>query len=519
MELVLQAYHNWLENTENEGTTSDSRFEKRLMVAVEKLRPRKSLNPFKSKELRQVSEFALLQLIQSMIYLEKANLALDQLMENDDLVTALSKQTDYQECFRFMRLSLTHWTDNPVILAMQANLLRVNGSIDAALVLYDEACASVSAIRAVLARGIYFDWLDMLICSPLGLTLEGDLLEQNTLSTCTFMRCMLLSLTNQHDSAAPLLQKFGFRYRVHPSVWKTAASCIHGHTPNAQSLSNIICWKGAVVPPLLSRSLKECFKPSSEYWLETNYANNGYFSFWTGLKEETNIVDRLIQRHLLPMLSKTMDTSAIVGAEWWVHTREMKGDIGHRLHFDTDETGVERNGTIFHPLVSSVLYLDGFDHAHAGATVVFDQNVESKQMSQNAWLCSPSNGSFMCFPGNLLHGVFPTAPHTCESRQNRLTLMVGFWHIDVGHTRRLYGPCGFIPRRTRQHTWIDALHVNLPLEDASTVEGQALQQVTPAWEKLQQRETDEFYAIPKELNQRFYCTNPEDFKNQLLFNQ
>ncbi|KAL7569688.1 hypothetical protein ACA910_008338 [Epithemia clementina (nom. ined.)] len=198
----------------------------------------------------------------------------------------------------------------------------------------------------------------------------------------------------------------------------------------------------------------------------------------------------------------------------------MEQNLGHNLHFDTDEALLKDVGEITHPLYSSVLYLTG--QGDGGATIVLDQTPDSTTVAPRAWKNSVANNTFLVFPGNLLHGVLPcqsssnsstnreqephlnnlhTKPKVVDGpstdndddkRQNkppdlndllhriqesekadkkhdenknkashRLTFMVGFWTRcvpDQMKERRLYGPCGPIPPATKEHQWVQEMN-------------------------------------------------------------
>ena len=104
----------------------------------------------------------------------------------------------------------------------------------------------------------------------------------------------------------------------------------------------------------------------------------------------------------------------ICGYEWWTHTRPIQANLGHNLHYDTDESLLEQDGTVTHPILSSVLYLTtGSNTATettptaAGATIVFEETPESTTIGKTCWQCLPQDNTFMVFPGNKLHGVLP----------------------------------------------------------------------------------------------------------------
>ncbi len=50
-------------------------------------------------------------------------------------------------------------------------------------------------------------------------------------------------------------------------------------------------------------------------------------------------------------LDEGMAAGDIVGAEWWVHTRLIGRDVGHQLHYDTEEESIRRYGRVLHPAV------------------------------------------------------------------------------------------------------------------------------------------------------------------------
>ena len=119
-------------------------------------------------------------------------------------------------------------------------------------------------------------------------------------------------------------------------------------------------------------------------------------------------------------------STQICGFEWWVHTRPIQANLGHNLHFDTDEALLSQEGKITHPITSSVLYLTGGGEATstapssstpnstepAGATIILDQTPNSDQVAGTCWKSSPRDNCFTLFPGNMLHGVLP-----CPGRQ------------------------------------------------------------------------------------------------------
>jgi hypothetical protein len=248
-------------------------------------------------------------------------------------------------------------------------------------------------------------------------------------------------------------------------------------------------WRGAV-PSGLGRVLRAAFAPGAAFWDETDYAARGYYSFWLdAAAPPTNAVEALILAHLRPLVEPLLleaqaaaaaakggeggkggateaAASSLVGCEWWVHSRDAgKASVGHQLHYDTDEASLAETGEVFHPLLSSVVYLTGAgcaptlvldqfptmgtkeaagvsvaannaaeaanSHANAGGQKVAKQeNAEEEEEEEGeekdedeesdddddgkfaarGWLAKPEDGAFMVFPGDRLHGVLPDAP-------------------------------------------------------------------------------------------------------------
>ncbi|KAL3821910.1 hypothetical protein ACHAXA_008444 [Cyclostephanos tholiformis] len=300
----------------------------------------------------------------------------------------------------------------------------------------------------------------------------------------------------------------------------TTTTTITTITPSsADFLPGIYCgWGsndgGGLLPPKLYKRLCDLFAPSATYWKESNYDNQGYYSYYLPLIDAidykpTNVIEDAIINHLLPLVEQTLrehevgslssllsspsSSSLIVGAEWWVHTHSLGSNLGHQIHFDTDESLLNREKRVTHPIISSVMYLTGAgrhcelakgDDAAvstipaiaAGLTVVFDQMPESTVVAPRAWVSHPRDNAFMVFPGNLLHGVLPCGGAGVreglgatiggvnvgkddgeEEGIHRLTLVIGFWTRNVieGMVKRdFYTLCGPMPAPVSEHSWV-----------------------------------------------------------------
>ena len=307
-------------------------------------------------------------------------------------------------------------------------------------------------------------------------------------ATARFMCAMLWSTAGRHDIALNHLQHFpALTHRLHPNVWQdgAAGSCAgsinsldYNHVDSSKlsdsTAATTPCTPMAFQPPNgilptnLYQRLRKVFAPNAPYWRESDYSNRGYYSYFIEYNRDdrtsekrrpSNLIEDVIVNYLLPRveqvladqrnrnqgevnsgsgdigkeISKNEDGSStsqeICGFEWWVHTRPIQANLGHNLHFDTDEALLSQEGKISHPIASSVLYLTGGGESTtttsatdvrnskskaepAGSTIVFDQTPDSDQVARTCWKSTPRDNSFMMFPGNMLHGVLP-----CPGRQ------------------------------------------------------------------------------------------------------
>ena len=101
-------------------------------------------------------------------------------------------------------------------------------------------------------------------------------------------------------------------------------------------------------------------------------------------------------------------STTICGFEWWAHTRPIQANLGHNLHFDTDESMLDTEEKVTHPILSSILYLTGgSEHVSSGATIILDETPDSTTVGNTCYLGIPKDNTFLVFPGNRLHGVLP----------------------------------------------------------------------------------------------------------------
>jgi hypothetical protein len=399
---------------------------------------------------------------------------------------------------------------------------------------------------------------------------EGHYSASSVEGTSRFMYSMLASMEGKHDDVMKHLPHFGFTHRLHPNVWKTTSPMVSKEIPEKPPL--IFCPDAGILPDHLYEGMKRVFAPGSAYWLESNYIGRGYYSYFMDFDagiSPRNIIEDVIVNHLLPrakqMLSKE-DGDSICGFEWWTHTRPIKANLGHNLHFDTDESLLAQDGKVTHPILSSVLYLTGGsgsmdDPSPGGTTIILNQTPHSMEVANHCWQGNPVDNSFLLFQGDRLHGVLPCPGTSTEESEiqehatlselwndwkspeinnskkiSRLTFMVGFWTRNVPATmkeRHLYGPCGPLPPSTSEHTWIqeisqgysgDGNSARKSEPSAATITPSALPQVSPAWQSIEPITTtdsdDDDQAVlhvPKSIDHRFFVKGaPRCFYDSLF---
>ena len=370
-------------------------------------------------------------------------------------------------------------------------------------------------------------------------------------SMSRFMAAMILSTLGEHDQVSHELQHFHLTHRLSPKVWTST-----GLIPNTNLQDNVPCvFQGPVLPEAIYQRMCHIFRPDATYWKESDYAHHGYYSYFMDLVDEpTNLMEQVIFDHLLP-LAQQQTTQTIVGAEWWVHTRPIQANLGHNLHFDTDEVLLAQNGTISHPVISSVLYLTGNNDTSrhgtspAGSTIVLNQTPDSKNPATICYSCPPRDNTFLVFPGDMLHGVLPCPvaqdpssltttttttlstfsckltdmtwqsssehlnhPPDNECHVHRLTLMVGFWTRrvpDKMNQRTVYGPCGPLPMETSD--WcreLSGIETTGSRNSTPPPRSESLHSISPVWELLVLpspiEEDQPWLEIPQSLDHQFF---------------
>lgn len=388
---------------------------------------------------------------------------------------------------------------------------------------------------------------------------EEEVTDSEVEATASFMASLLNSIQGKHEEALNYQKKFGITHRIHPNVWSGAKISVNdvvaktaGDSPVPVPASFRSINGNGVLPEKQYKGLCDVFSPTSPYWKESDYDNRGYYSYFLDLtddmrKSPKSIIEDVIVNHLLPLAKRGLSAEEgekICGAEWWTHHRPIQANLGHQLHFDTDEALLAQEHAITHPILSSVLYLTGGSTGDtvspAGSTIVFDQTPDSEQVASKVWTSQPRNNTFMIFPGDLLHGVLPCpgdeadAPQpSSEPPEHRLTFMVGFWTRRVPDKmtdRRLYGPCGPLPPSTGDHTWVQNIATgygsgcnSAASSGRAEIVSFALPEMSPAWECLDKDGNRNIGSdgrcleIPRGLDHRFFVQNaPHCFRDSLM---
>lgn len=508
----------------------------------------------------------LLPILASMTHYHLANSIISQTVDRDN-----GKAQD-DTILKHLQSSLKYFPHNCSTWSMGANYARMQQSAPLSIICqwFKKAATCASALRTQslnLLEGeksvdeeAVKEWLELLILNGMVGTEyacsdseeeneeeegenineesseEGFFTSSSVEATSRFMGAMIQSTLGNHDEALDLLKHFDLTHRIHPNVW----DCNIDDTQQSD-LDGPTFYTDGVLPKSLYDRMCQVFAPDAAYWQESNYAHRGYYSYFFDIKEPSNLIEEVIVNHLLPLVEKRRKDSSnkIIGAEWWPHTRPIQANLGHNLHFDTDESILEQEGVISHPVLSSVLYLTAGHDSTAGSTIILNQTPDSTEVAQECWSCSPKENSFMVFDGNLLHGVLPCPgqqenTHPCDSQEmdwedtpqnqaavpHRLTFMVGFWTRRVPDKmkgRKVYGPCGMLPP-LESTNWVKQIY-DYPqsVKRSTTVKETQLPKISQSWQKISGKGDTDLLEIPQALDHRFFVKGaPECFRDSLF---
>jgi hypothetical protein len=185
----------------------------------------------------------------------------------------------------------------------------------------------------------------------------------------------------------------------------------------------------ALPGPLFERLVRAVRSTGSER-LKGTYTT----TFWFPREAKpTNIAEESIVR----LLQLVEPGSECIGIEWWLGRLRYGKKLG--FHFDKDLTVRKETRQYIHPLLSSALYLNAFP---SSPMIILDQvpgpDGESRvpEEPQHSEAVEPFPNRYVVFPGNLRHGVIPTAEAATRagndadggaSAELRLSLLVNFW--------------------------------------------------------------------------------------------
>lgn len=549
------------------------------------------------------TEADMLPILASVVYYQLASTAISTYLSmsnaNDDNETCKEETIRMrQQAQRYMQKSLDYYPANAATWSMGANFGRITFTLLPSSIVewYQQAAEHASRVRretiVLLETGDYGDdsevkeWMELLLLQQVvGVEYvvedddddndegkgddqdnedgeEGYFSASSIEGTARYMAAMLLSRGGDHALALRHIQEFPLTHRLHPRVWigATAAGLV---TTAASSPIVPVSFQGGVLPPKLYQRMCEVFAPDAVYWKESDYGQRGYYSFFADIDNDrpTNLIHDVVVNHLLPLVKQVLSsngetTSEIVAYEWWAHSREFQANLGHTLHFDTDECILAKEEDMHHPILSSVLHITG--DSRSGATIVLDQTPQSESVAdQKCWRSVPRENTFMVFPGNLLHGVLPcpgitasnsddaakqeqpsqwVKPTTTSNCPHRLTFMVGFKTRRVPDQRKeqnLYGPCGPLPPNTVE--WVKEIrrgyesangmtNTALPREPRQeSIRVEELPSVSPAWECLPEAPTNKAEGgeppleLPTSIDHRFFVKGaPQCFRESIF---
>ena len=505
------------------------------------------IRPFQEDLSSIKTETDMLGILASVSYCLMASTAIESYLEGDT----------YQKPQELIDKSLSFFPRNAACWSMAANFGRITETLSKETVTkwYQQAAQYAHQLRQETLELLEGDdcnesvkeWMELLLLQQIvgvEYILDEDDQQDNengyfsassVEGTSRFMAAMLLSRDGNHDIALQHLKSFPLTHRLHPNVWTGEGSQRKAKTTIATMAP--VSFRN-VLPPMLYQRMCNAFAPDAAFWKESDYDNQGYYSFLADIGDKPkNLIDDVVTHHLLPLAKQVLGDRGdeICSYEWWAHSRQ--ASLGHTLHFDTDEANLGSGQSVHHPVLSSVLHLTGDETS--GATIVLDQTPDYSDLAQVCWRSIPQPNTFMVFPGNLLHGVLPnvTTKQDCTSRGHwqlkppshsprRLTFMVGFKTRVVPDQRQgqnLYGPCAPLPPDTEE--WVKEIERGYQQDCESSqsprVTGMHMEElphVSPAWECIKDDSVKEpLLELPHEIDQRFFVNGPPECFRKTLF--
>jgi tetratricopeptide (TPR) repeat protein len=484
---------------------------------------------------------------------------------DDMLADPMQAAAHRQQAVGHAEVALELWPENSAAALTLAHLLRESGNLRRALALYKDVATRTVPFPSHEETeeensdsddedGTPYDWRREFIYAPH---------HHNCLPVALSNLAVLLSQMGLHDEAEVAIGRIGCQARIAPNVWRCANNDDEGAatTTTTPKAAPARIYPRAIPKPLLA-CLQHAFNKDARYWAENHYEENpGYFSWWYNVSmPPLNMVEALIRDIMLPLVDEcnaskfANSDDPIVGAEWWVHKRKVGRNLGHALHWDTDESSLNRLGAqgLRHPCWSSVCYLGGNSTESSGKTVVFELRTDGKEYPKKCWVAKPTgNGDVLVFDGSLLHGVLPgrggsassgaadAAGGSGDGDDTRLTLMVGFWSVDLMKNRqaskrasRRRGGALSLPRPVRSTQWpndLDLSHLQnrddaagsekeLPSGKTVSADPSMVQCCQPAFVRVPPAmpSSRQLPVVPASIQQRFWVRDAGTFRRALL---
>jgi hypothetical protein len=544
------------DDTDDEDENKSNDEHNHLSDLVQLFESNRPIKPFQEplSSIRSLSD--MLAILASVVYSQMASVAIERYLNGDES----QQPQDYIDS------SLRYYPYNAACRSVAANFGRITSTLPRETITtwYQQAAQDANQVRRealdLLESDTSIDdsikeWVELLLLQQVvGVEYnvdddesEGHFSPSAVEGTCRFMAAMLLSRDGHHDDALQHLKSFPLTHRLHPNVWTGRQQDSSSNCQQRSSTTRAPVSFRGVLPPKLYQQMCHVFGPDANFWKESDYANQGYYSFLADLDGKVkNLIDDVVIHHLLPLTKQVLGDEAageICAYEWWAHSRQ--ASLGHTLHFDTDEASLEPGETVHHPLLSSVLHLTGDETS--GATVLLDQTPESTS-AKLCWRSVPHPNTFMVFPGDLLHGVLPctgeststdtdtpderpwvTPPPLRSSSNRRLTFMVGFKTRRVADQRRgetLYGPCAPLPRAA-EAAWVREIQQGYKDKDSKVIREPRVENikmkelpcVSPTWECIPKNgDEGDLLELPEGMDHRFFVNGePAECFRKSLF--